>query len=218
VETIIDTYEVAPVAIESDGLAEFRLQVKQEDAEKSERGKFSDAALIKLRLMREQDKVQEVMDARSAVVLRCITVTPENLARLLTRCNTSVPVTQLNRRVTKLNFWITAGYTLGEEIDSVTLLDFFSGLTADEQGMSETQFNSVWNSKAAEKLRASRRERGLIKSEPIIRLCKAGKDCIRYEKRKAAPAKGSGDYCSTACSASVRARAKRTVAGTPTVQ
>jgi hypothetical protein len=215
----IDTYEVIPLAVESqDALAKFRDQVKEELAEKSERGKFSDAALQKLRLIREQDKVQEAMDARSTAVLKCITVTPDNLAKLLTRCNTSVPVAQLDRRVTKLHLWITAGYMLGEEIDSLTMLNFFSGLTLDEQEMSNTEFNSVWNPKIAEKLWASRQSRGLIKSEPVIRLCKAGKECIRYEKRKAAPAKGSGDYCGSACAASVRARAKRALAVIPTVQ
>jgi hypothetical protein len=216
----LDTYEV-PVLVEmesEDTLAGFRQQVKQEIAEKSERGKFSDAALQKLRLIREQDKVQEVMDARSTAALKCIVITPGILSKLLTRCNTSVPVTQLDRRVAKLNFWITAGYSLGEEINSVTLLNFFSELTAEEQVMSDGKFFGLWNLIAAEKRRASRQSRGLINSEPVFKPCKADKKCLQYEKRRPAPARGSGDYCSTGCAASDRVRAKRALAATPTIQ
>jgi hypothetical protein len=218
-EAVIDTYErpLAPVAAEPDALAEFRQQAKLELAEKSERNKFSDAALLKLRLIREQDKVQDAMDARMTAALKSVIVTPENLSKLLTRCNTSIPVKQLERRVAKLNFWIIAGYRLGHEIDSVTMLNFFSELTNDERKMSDSKFAKTWDMESAEKIKASRLRRGLIESDVATPkaakqpywnparcrkngLCKAGSLCLKVSNTgKPAPTAEGKQYCGTAC-------------------
>ena len=47
------------------------------------------------------------------------------------------------------------------------------------------------------------------KPEKPVRMCKAGKKCIKFGGRKPAPAKGSGDYSRTACGAADRVRDKR---------
>jgi hypothetical protein len=219
-ERVIDTYDapLAPMQTE-DVLAIYRQQVRAEKEDKSERGKMSDAALAKLRALKEQDRTQEIRDARFTSALKLVIVTPENLAKLIERCNVSPVTTQTVRRVQKLAWWITAGFRLGSEIDSVTMVNFFSELVGDEKTMSDTRFASLWNSAAAAKLRASRQSAGLIEStEPEYRACRSGKKCLRFEKRKPAPAKGSSDYCSPACRASDRVRAKRGPATTPTVR
>jgi hypothetical protein len=155
---IIDTPVVPDV------LAEFRQQAKDEIAEKSERSKMSDAAVAKLRAMNEQTKAQEILDERFASALRLIVPTPENLLTLLDRCNHSMRPTQIERRAEKLAWWVTAGYRLGYEIDSVTMLNFFSTLVDDEVRMPASKFSSLWNLAAAAKLKESRINRGLIDS------------------------------------------------------
>ncbi len=145
-------------------------------------------------------------------------MTDDNLRKLVERCNVSPVATQTVRRAQKLAWWITAGFRLGFEIDSVTMVNFFSELVDEERTVSDALFASLWNSAAAAKLRASRQSAGVIESsEPKYRACQSGKKCLRFEKRKPAPAKGSSDYCSPACRASDRARAKRGIATTPTV-
>jgi hypothetical protein len=213
----LDTYEVIPVPAQSDdALAAFRLQARQELEGKSEKGKLSESALAKLRTIREQDKTQAVVDGRFATALKSVIVNDANLRKLIGRCNVSVPAKQIERRALKLAWWIAAGFLLGREIESVSLVNFFSELVGDELTMSDSRFASVWNVAAAPKLRASRLGRGLIGSdEPVYRPCKADKKCLRYEKRKPAPAKGSGEYCSPACAASDRSRAKRALAALP---
>ena len=95
-------------------------------------------------------------------------------------------------------------------LDSITMLNFFSELVDEERTMSASKFSSLWNLAAATKLKESRTNRGLIESGvPEFVPCKSGKKCMRFEKRKTAAAKGNGAYCSTACAASERARAKR---------
>ena len=42
---------------QTDTLAEYRQQVRDEQEVKSERGKMSDAAVVKFRLIKEQDRV-----------------------------------------------------------------------------------------------------------------------------------------------------------------
>jgi len=125
-------------------------------------------------------------------------------------------VTHSERRAQKLGWWIAAGYRLGEEIDSVTVINLFSDLTSDEHNLSDTRFTSMWNVTAAGKLKESRLARGLMASdEPVYRPCKSGKKCLKFEKRRPAPARGTGAYCATTCGASDRARAKRALAVLP---
>ena len=178
---------------------------------------MSDAALAKLRAIKEQERIDTIFDERFATALKSVVVTPENLKKLIERCNTSV--THYERRAQKLGWWIAAGYRLGEEIDSVTVINFLSGLTSDEYSLSEARFTSMWNVGAAAKLKDSRFARGLMASdEPVYRPCKSAKKCLKFEKRRPAPAKGNGAYCSSMCGASDRARAKRALAALPTVQ
>jgi hypothetical protein len=212
---IIDT-EV-PVSVVEDALAPFREQAKAELEETDKRSKMSDTAVAKLRALNEQTKAQEILDERFASALRLIIPTDSNLLTLLDRCNRSVRLTQIERRAEKLAWWVAAGYRLGHEINGVTMLNFFSTLVDEEHTMSASKFTSLWNLAVAAKLKESRMTRGLIDSGiPEVRPCKSGKKCLRFEKRKPAAAQGNGAYCSTACSASDRARVKRALAAIPT--
>lgn len=209
---IVETEQefVSVQEIPDDHLAKYRAEVAAERAEP--RGKMSDSALAKLRAQREQDKADAIVNERFGNALRSVVVTPENLRNLIERCNTSVRPTAaiLNRMVHKLEWWITAGYLLGREIDSVMLINLLSNLSPDEIKMTDAKFASVWNFKDAEKRTQSRHSRGIVTPEqPAFRPCKSGKKCMRFEKRKPAPASGRGEYCSTACAASARARQKR---------
>lgn len=116
----------------------------------------------------------------------------------------------------KLNYFITAGYELGREIDSVSAINFLSELTQDETFMGDSNFTAQWTDKEAARTKQYRLDHGIIKpstDEPIYRPCKSGKKCLRFEKRKPAAAKGSGAYCGTPCAAGDRARQKRALAG-----
>jgi hypothetical protein len=214
-EEVIDSPYSSPEKVPAqsdDALAAFRLQARQE---LEERGKMSDAALAKLRAIRELDKARAAVDDRFATALKSVMVTPENLVKLIQTCNVSMPVTQIERRAQKLAWWIAAGYRLGEEIDGIAMVNLFSELVDEERTMSESKFTSLWPASAAMKLKASRLSRGLIGSDvTIFWPCKSGQKCMKAERRRPAPAKGSGQYCSSACGASDRARAKRTLAAT----
>src|SRR6266566_2473907 len=137
---VIDTYE-APAALteSSDSLARFREQVRAEQAEKSVRTKMSDTALAKFRAQKESDRLTGIDNERLQNALRSVVITPENLRTLISRCCSPAPV-NVERRVAKLEWWINAGYELGREIDSLTLISFFSELTADEITMSDSKF------------------------------------------------------------------------------
>jgi hypothetical protein len=178
----------------TDTLAIFRQQV-QEEKESSTR-KFSDAAAVKFAAIKARDKIDSVEAERFRNALRSTVVTPENLERLIQRCNTSKPV-DIDRRAARLQWWIVAGYALGKEIDTVGAINFFS---------EPTETDGLLTLALAKRIKAAKmsQEVGIVE-----RPCKSGKKCMRYEKRSPAPAKGSGDYCSTACAASDRAREKR---------
>jgi hypothetical protein len=215
-ESIVETEHEFIHEVADDPLAKFRAEVASEKAEP--RGKMSDAALLKLRAQREQDTADAIVNERFGNALRSVVVTPENLRRLIERCNASVPPTPatLDRMAHKLEWWITAGYFLGREIDSAMLINLVSNLSPDEIKMTDTKFASMWNFKDAAKRTQSRLSRGIVApEEPAFRPCKSGKKCMRFEKRKPAPASGRGEYCSTACAASARARQKRALAGMP---
>src|SRR5438445_4692342 len=118
---VIDTYEqVAAPAVQADALSIYRKQVREEQGEKIVRSKMSDTALAKLRTIKEQERSDAITGERFANALRSVIVNQQNAQKLIARCNSSVPVTHVERRAHKLNFWITAGYKLGEEINSVT--------------------------------------------------------------------------------------------------
>ena len=122
----------------------------------------------------------------------------------------------VERRVHILTWWIEAGYLLGREIDTVALINLFADPTPEEDKL--YNFLSDWKDRDARKRKESRLSRGLISAsdeEPVCRPCKSGKKCLRFEKRKPAPAKGSGEYCSPACAASDKARQKRDLVALP---
>lgn len=209
---------VLPVQDAEDPLAKFREQVAAEKAEP--RNTMSESALAKLRAIREQDRLDDIAAARFKTALSQIVVTPENIRTLVERCNTRVrlPAETLDRMATKLGYWLAADFELGREIDSVGTINFLAGLTPDEAKVSADRFAREWDGKTAAKLKQSRLTRGLISAsdeEPVYRPCKSGKKCIRFEKRKPAPAKGNGDYCSPACAACGKARQKRALAALP---
>jgi hypothetical protein len=209
---------VLPVQDAEDPLAKFRAQVAAEKAEP--RNTMSESALAKLRAIREQDRLDDIASARFKTALSQIVVTPENIRTLVERCNQSVPQPAdiLDRMAAKLGYQIAAGFELGREIDSVGTINFLAGLTPDEAKVSADRFAREWDGKTAAKLKQSRLTRGLISAsddEPVYRPCKSGKKCIRFEKRKPAPAKGNGDYCNSACAASDKARQKRGLAALP---
>ena len=201
---------------ETDSLTVYREQVKAEQANKPS---MSEAAAQKLRSINETERLDKIANDRFCNALKSVIVSDENLTKLLTRCHTSTPLTDIDRRVHKLNWWIAAGFQLGREIDSVTMINFFSELTPDEMLMSDSNFAAQWTAKDAAWRKQYRLAHGIIKAdttEPVYKPCKSGKKCMRFEKRKPAPAAGKGAYCSTACAASDKARQKRALAGIAT--
>jgi hypothetical protein len=227
---------VEPQIVEmQDSLAPFRQQVAAENAEP--RGKMSDAALAKLRSIREQDKQESVALERFRNALGSVIVNDVNLRILIERCDQPSPDTgfslnkagdcvrsprpceHLTRRVAKLSWWISAGFKLGREIDSIGLILFFSDLTPDEIGMTDSEFAQCWSEASAKKRLKYRVEHEIIKPEPKPepqpkpepkpRLCKAGKKCLWVKNRRAAPAVGRSDYCTPICRQSDQNRQKR---------
>jgi hypothetical protein len=198
----------------ADPLAIYREQVKNEV-----KPTMSESAAQKLRAINEADRLDKISNGRFCTALKSVIVNDENLTKLLQRCHTSTLLTLIERRVHKLNWWITAGFLLGREIDSVCMINFFSELVSDEEDMSDSEFRATWNLKDAERRKQYRLDHGIIKAdetEPVYRPCKSGKKCMRFEKRKPAPAAGRGEYCGSACAASDRARQKRAFAGIAT--
>lgn len=200
---------VPQIENEEDRLAKFRGQ------EPEPRSKMSESAKTKLREQAEQDRFNAIDALRLKSALASVIITPENLRKLIQRCSTSSSL-PLDRMVAKLHWWITAGYLLGREIDSVAAIHLLSDLTPEERSMSDSKFSSLWNIRDAEKRKEYRLSHGIIDTGEItVRPCKSGKQCLRFEKRKPAPAKGRGEFCSSACAASDRARQKRALAGSP---
>lgn len=200
-------------AQQGDKLAMFREQV---EAENKTRGKMSESAVAKLRSQTESARMDAIGLTRFCNALKSVVVTPENLQTLIARCvYAGSPEKNLERREHKLQWWIRAGFLLGREIDSPSMILFFSNLTSDEASMRNERFYATWDMKSAEKIKQRRTDAGLISDVKPERLCKSGPKCLKYFKRKAGPVKGNGEYCSTACAASDRARAKRVLLAGP---
>jgi hypothetical protein len=134
---------------------------------------------------------------------------------------------QLERMSWKLNWWIAAGYLFGREIDEIGLINFFSNLTLMECCMSDKEFFANWDMESAAKRKQSRINREVIDKDPepekpvkpvkppVIRLCRAGKGCMRIKARKPAPCEGKSAYCCPMCMQSDKARSKRALAKSP---
>jgi len=132
------------------------------DEVKTKHGHMSDAAVEKFRSMKEQDKTAAIEGERFRNALASVVVTPENLSKLIRRCDSG---SQL-RRVHKLKWWIDAGFQLGREIDTVALIGFFSRLAPDEIKMSDKVFAATWDAESSKKLPASRIRREVIPADP----------------------------------------------------
>jgi hypothetical protein len=123
----------------------------------------------------------------------------------------------LDRRAAKLHWFIRAGYELGCEISTPTLILFFSELTPDETSMSADRFAREWRDESAVKTRACRIRRGIISEtvEPTEakadepRICALKSKCLRAVKRKGAAVVGKGLYCSDICKGAARAAKMR---------
>jgi hypothetical protein len=166
--------------LDKDPLAVFREQVK---AEKKTRGHMSETALANFQAIKVQDKADAVAGERLKSALASIVPTPDNLAKLIQKCETAPtdtghslgpkfeatkvvkPMLQLARRVHKLSWWIDAGYLLGREIDSLYMVGFFSRLVGDEFTMSDGKFASIWDIASARKLKASRIRQTTVKTK-----------------------------------------------------
>jgi len=194
-----------PAVVDSaDALAAFRQQVRIED---ESRPKMSDAAKAKLRSINEHDKRNVEADARLVAEFNSRPATLERLVDLFAKAFGGAE-THPRRRAIKAMSRLAEG----RRVYCIHDLSFFGELSSGEDQMPMNRFLAKYPLPEDETV--------MPKGEPPkpVRLCKAGKGCLRYEHRKPAPAKGSGEYCSAACAASVRARAKRALAGVPTVQ
>lgn len=201
-ETVVQ--DEASLAIEFDALAVFRKQVRLED---ETRPKMSDAAKAKLRSINEHDRKDAEADARLVKEFNSRPVVLERLVDLFAKAFGG-PERNPRRRAIKAMYRLTEG----RRVYHISDLSLFGELLLGEAEITMHRFLAKYPLPEDETVTP--------KGEPPkpVRLCKAGKDCIRYEHRKAAPAKGSGQYCSSACAASVRARAKRALATIPTLQ
>ncbi len=143
-----------------------------------------------------------------ATILRRIRVVP--LKETPGRPTHRIPE-DFDRMALKALACLRRGWTISEPHDLI----FFGELTEEEACMTEKEF--------FKHLEGASRAASISRSKPIehvktieIRRCKSGKKCMRFEKRKPAPAEGKGEYCSPACGASDRARAKRALSAMAT--
>jgi hypothetical protein len=210
-----------------DKLAGFRLQVAEEKNEP--RNKMSDAALAKLRAIKDQDRVEVIDGERLKTALLCVVPTVKNLERLVVNTRLSTPVLDYAkvkvttgdlaaRMALKLGWWIAAGYKLGREIDSVSRLNFFSELTLSELQMTDRQFAADWDAESAKKRLQARVNRGIITVEDVseaqssaIRLYLCGyKNCSEGENRTRGRVPVKGEGCSKKCRQAMKIIKKRT--------
>ena len=192
-ETQIVEQEITmPIVLETeDPLAKYREQVAAEKELKP--CVMSDKAAERLKQINYEDKVAKQSEEKFAYALTQISPTPENLAKLITRCSDDP---KNSRRLVKLLFWIQSrGWRLGHEIRLPSDIALLSELTAEEIEMSDSVFAAKWRVK---KMVAP------ISDEPEVRLCALGRRCLRAVKGKAAPVTGKAEYCSVNC----RGRAK----------
>lgn len=223
----VDTYE-GPAAIEiEDSLAKFREQARQRAA--NPKSQLSESQLAKLRTIREQDNANKEANKKFVEQFAGLPRDTWTLIQVLKRiyssdqnryttqvayddegCVTAVTFVKkapqigdltLERMANKIRWCLRQGWSVTSPYD----VTFFGMLTADEAAMTDEQF--VTRLEGASPLPALHR---IAAPKP----CKSDKSCLRFEKRKPAPAKGKGEYCSSACAASDRARAKRALAAT----
>lgn len=218
----LDTYdppEANPTCLipeSEDALAVFRQQVKTED---EARPKMSESAKAKLRSLNDHDRANAEADVRIVFEFTNRPWTLEQLVDLFAKAFGGAK-SNPRRRAVKAMFRLAQGLRVYRIHD----LSFFGELIDDEKTMPMARFLARYPLPEDESgdAGATVTPKGAPeKPAKPVRLCKSGKKCLKFEKRRPAPAKGSGEYCSTCskmCAASARARAKRASAALPTVQ
>jgi hypothetical protein len=200
-ETItVDTYEKPMAVTSDDALAAFR------GLEES-RPKMSDAAKAKLRSLNEHDRANTQTDARMVTEFNSRPWTLEQMVNLFAKAFGGCTMNP-RRRAVKAMFRLNKGLRVYHIHD----LSFFGELLRGEDEMPMHRFLAKYPLPEDEMVTPKGEPEKPVKP---VRLCKAGKKCMKFEKRRPAPVKGSGEYCSTMCSASARARAKRGLAALP---
>lgn len=119
---------------------EYRQQARDEAAQKKRRP-MSTTALIKLRVRAEEDRAEAAALNRFQNAVASIEPTPENLAKLISRCSNDDEL--LPRRAAKLDYWLKM---LGRKLADLSPQDicFLSALTPEEARMSEASFQARW--------------------------------------------------------------------------
>lgn len=174
--------QIQKVIMKPESLAVFREQVKAD----KKHVRMSETAKAQFRAIKEHKDVIAFHYERLKKSLADVEPTRENLAKLIQQSEQPSadtgftlspypefkiikipkPVAQLDHRVQKLSWWISAGYRLGEEIDSLGAVRFLSTLT---EKMSDKEFANTWSDESAKKLRESRTRRGLIPEQKTAR-------------------------------------------------
>jgi hypothetical protein len=182
---------------------------------------MSDKQQARLQDIQRADKAEAIALARFANGLQLVVVNHGNLTKLISRCyaqgfvdpetgdfhSWAYEPPYLAKRATKLAWWIAAGYRLGYEINSPTLIRFFSELTPEEEQMPDARFAAEWKLKDAKRRRQSRMNRGLLQDEKLEgHECALRSKCIRAVKRHGflIPVESKAVYCSPACRARAR--------------
>jgi hypothetical protein len=171
-----------------------REQGKIDAAHAKQERKMSDKQAERLRAIGEQEKA-----ARASVrvfldkfnQLERDTWTMMQLLKRLTPASDIEPsVLDLERRANKLRLKLAQGAKITQPNDVLMV----ATLTDAERRMSDENFVEA-----------------ISKEWPVIEpeLCKADKLCFRYEGRKAAPRKGSSEFCGRTCSDAFKIRSKR---------
>ncbi len=174
---------------------EHRALAREESEQTAARGAMSEKNAARLRVIREEDRIERCGELRFASALASVIVTPDNLARLVGRCSSDQ--SHLQRRALKLAWFIgTKGNRLGTEIATPGDVLFLSALTRDEETMTDAQFAEAWRVKKVFK----RTESGQPAAKPCV-----NKGCGRGEGQTRARVAKAGDSCSRECRNVVKA-------------
>ena len=197
-----DNYEV-PAIVETveDKLAAFRGLAKEE----VKKTKMTERAAAALRAIGEHDRSNKAADAVLVKWFNDQTKTVDFMMDVMYRIRKN-DTADIRKRAVKCFYMLQRGLKVYTIYDVM----FLGELLPEETTMSITQILNRYPIDEDKAIASVEPE------APEVRLCVAGKKCLRYEHRHPAPVKGAGHYCSTACAASVRARVKRALTAVPT--
>jgi len=119
---------------------ELRAQAREEAAQRKRRP-MSASALAKLRKRGQDERAEAAALVRFQNAVASIEPTPENLAKLISRC--SADHKQLNRRAHKLACWLQKLGRILSEL-SPSDISLLSALTPDEARMTDGSFQAQW--------------------------------------------------------------------------